>query len=41
MFTAAYPEVGIYQCKFYKDGEWKLVTIDDRIPVNKVSSSLP
>eukprot|EP01128_Nolandella_sp_AFSM9_P006737 TRINITY_DN3534_c0_g1_i2.p1 TRINITY_DN3534_c0_g1~~TRINITY_DN3534_c0_g1_i2.p1 ORF type:complete len:1010 (-),score=203.23 TRINITY_DN3534_c0_g1_i2:69-2660(-) len=33
VFTAAYPKEGIYQCRFFKDGEWRLVTIDDRIPV--------
>eukprot|EP01102_Stenamoeba_stenopodia_P011225 TRINITY_DN3431_c0_g1_i1.p1 TRINITY_DN3431_c0_g1~~TRINITY_DN3431_c0_g1_i1.p1 ORF type:complete len:1206 (+),score=321.89 TRINITY_DN3431_c0_g1_i1:183-3800(+) len=30
--TASYPAEGVYQCRFFKDGEWRLVTIDDRIP---------
>lgn len=34
LFAAKYPNEGIYQCAFYKDGEWRLVTIDDRLPVN-------
>lgn len=32
MFVAKYPQYGIYQCRFYKDGDWCIVTIDDRIP---------
>lgn len=32
VITAAYPKEGVYQCRFYKNGEWKFVTIDDRIP---------
>lgn len=32
IFVAKYPQYGIYQCRFYKDGDWCIVTIDDAIP---------
>jgi hypothetical protein len=33
LFTAKSAQYGLYQCRFYKDGEWRLVSIDDRLPV--------
>lgn len=32
LFVAAHPETGFYQIKFYLDGLWRVVTIDDYIP---------
>eukprot|EP01121_Diplochlamys_sp_Union-15-3_P009635 TRINITY_DN2629_c0_g1_i2.p1 TRINITY_DN2629_c0_g1~~TRINITY_DN2629_c0_g1_i2.p1 ORF type:complete len:440 (-),score=71.84 TRINITY_DN2629_c0_g1_i2:1442-2737(-) len=34
LFVNKYPEYGFYQCRFFKNGEWKIVMIDDRIPTN-------
>jgi len=28
---------GVYAVRFYKDGEWRIVVIDDYIPVSKKS----
>jgi hypothetical protein len=36
LFASAHPEYGFYQLKFYKDGAWQLVTVDDRLPVSKL-----
>ena len=33
-FYAAYPEYGFYQFRFYKYGDWQIVSVDDRIPCN-------
>ena len=32
MFVAVAPEKGMYRVRFWKDGEWKYVDIDDRLP---------
>lgn len=32
IFLAKYPQFGLYQCRFSKDGEWHVVTVDDRLP---------
>jgi len=32
------PQHGFYQFRFYKNGEWNVVTIDDRIPCKRVNS---
>eukprot|EP01127_Copromyxa_protea_P006068 TRINITY_DN1587_c0_g1_i3.p1 TRINITY_DN1587_c0_g1~~TRINITY_DN1587_c0_g1_i3.p1 ORF type:complete len:922 (-),score=203.17 TRINITY_DN1587_c0_g1_i3:56-2821(-) len=34
LFVGAYPQYGFYQCRFFKNNKWHLVTVDDRIPVN-------
>eukprot|EP01123_Difflugia_compressa_P010480 TRINITY_DN3847_c0_g1_i1.p1 TRINITY_DN3847_c0_g1~~TRINITY_DN3847_c0_g1_i1.p1 ORF type:complete len:1025 (-),score=208.60 TRINITY_DN3847_c0_g1_i1:50-3124(-) len=34
LFFETYPEYGIIQCQFFKDGEWYFVVTDDRIPCN-------
>jgi len=33
LFVSAHPEAGFYQIKFWKNGAWRVVTIDDRIPM--------
>jgi len=33
LFVSAHEKQGFYQIKFFKNGEWKVVTIDDRIPL--------
>lgn len=35
IFVSKYPQYGLYQCIFYKDGDWVVVTIDDRLPVDE------
>lgn len=35
LFVLADPKQGKYIIRLYKDGKWKLVTIDDRIPCNR------
>eukprot|EP01114_Cavostelium_apophysatum_P007275 TRINITY_DN1929_c0_g1_i1.p1 TRINITY_DN1929_c0_g1~~TRINITY_DN1929_c0_g1_i1.p1 ORF type:complete len:718 (-),score=206.71 TRINITY_DN1929_c0_g1_i1:60-2213(-) len=32
LIVSAHPEYGFYQIKFFKNGDWQVVTIDDRIP---------
>lgn len=32
IFLAKYPQYGLYQCRFSKDGEWHVITVDDRLP---------
>lgn len=32
LFVSSHPEYGFYQCTIFKDGEWRVVTIDDKIP---------
>jgi hypothetical protein len=42
LFVAKDCDKGYYRCKFYKDGKWKTVDVDDRLPcieVNKYASS--
>jgi hypothetical protein len=34
LFVSCEPKHGIYQLRFHKDGQWRIVTIDDRIPVD-------
>uniref|UniRef100_A0A6B2KYK4 Calpain catalytic domain-containing protein n=1 Tax=Arcella intermedia TaxID=1963864 RepID=A0A6B2KYK4_9EUKA len=34
LFVSARPSLGFYQCKFFKNGQWTIVTVDDRLPVN-------
>eukprot|EP01113_Clastostelium_recurvatum_P012032 TRINITY_DN1619_c0_g1_i9.p1 TRINITY_DN1619_c0_g1~~TRINITY_DN1619_c0_g1_i9.p1 ORF type:complete len:881 (+),score=169.87 TRINITY_DN1619_c0_g1_i9:70-2712(+) len=34
LFVASNPKEGRYKIRFYKNGEWKIVEIDDRIPVD-------
>eukprot|EP01130_Rhizamoeba_saxonica_P002364 TRINITY_DN12184_c0_g1_i1.p1 TRINITY_DN12184_c0_g1~~TRINITY_DN12184_c0_g1_i1.p1 ORF type:complete len:959 (+),score=191.59 TRINITY_DN12184_c0_g1_i1:30-2879(+) len=35
LFPSSYPEYGFYQCIIHKDGEWQIITVDDRIPCTK------
>lgn len=39
LFVFANPKHGIYQIRFHKDGQWRLVTIDDRIPVDEATNT--
>jgi Ca2+-binding EF-hand superfamily protein len=32
LFVGSYPEYGFYQVTIYKDGDWRVATVDDRIP---------
>jgi len=32
LFFKCYPQYGIIQCRFYKDGHWRFIVTDDRIP---------
>jgi calpain len=32
LFVQRKPEIGYYQLRFFKDGQWRLVEIDDRLP---------
>lgn len=32
MFLKSDMKRGEHKCKFYKDGEWVTVTVDDRVP---------
>jgi len=34
IFVGEYPEHGFYQCRFFKNDEWMIVTIDDRLPLD-------
>eukprot|EP01125_Pyxidicula_operculata_P012207 TRINITY_DN399_c3_g1_i1.p1 TRINITY_DN399_c3_g1~~TRINITY_DN399_c3_g1_i1.p1 ORF type:complete len:893 (-),score=210.58 TRINITY_DN399_c3_g1_i1:267-2945(-) len=34
LFVSARPSLGFYQVRFFKNGSWQIVTIDDRLPVN-------
>lgn len=34
IFVCAYPEWGFYQVRFFRFGEWKIVTVDDFLPVD-------
>eukprot|EP01125_Pyxidicula_operculata_P004086 TRINITY_DN1585_c1_g1_i1.p1 TRINITY_DN1585_c1_g1~~TRINITY_DN1585_c1_g1_i1.p1 ORF type:complete len:1011 (+),score=266.75 TRINITY_DN1585_c1_g1_i1:116-3034(+) len=38
LFVGSYPEQGVYQCRFYKDAQWHVVTVDDRLPINKMGA---
>ncbi len=33
LFVEKKPELGLYQCKFYKNGHWQAVAVDDRLLV--------
>jgi len=33
LFVSTHPEYGFYQIKYFKNGEWRVITIDDRIPI--------
>jgi Calpain family cysteine protease len=33
LFVCAHPEYGMYQIKFYKNGHWRVVTVDDYVPL--------
>jgi len=33
LFVSSHPEQGFYQIKFFKNGAWQVVTIDDFLPV--------
>lgn len=35
LFVQQKPEEGCYQCKFFKNGKWESVVVDDRLPVDK------
>lgn len=35
LFVQQKPEEGLYQCKFFKNGKWESVVVDDRLPVDK------
>eukprot|EP01129_Flabellula_baltica_P016956 TRINITY_DN9254_c0_g1_i1.p1 TRINITY_DN9254_c0_g1~~TRINITY_DN9254_c0_g1_i1.p1 ORF type:complete len:998 (+),score=248.60 TRINITY_DN9254_c0_g1_i1:24-2996(+) len=35
LFVSYEPLYGFAQCRFWKDGEWKLITVDDRIPCKR------
>eukprot|EP01130_Rhizamoeba_saxonica_P016287 TRINITY_DN7499_c0_g1_i1.p1 TRINITY_DN7499_c0_g1~~TRINITY_DN7499_c0_g1_i1.p1 ORF type:complete len:1144 (-),score=258.70 TRINITY_DN7499_c0_g1_i1:25-3456(-) len=35
LFVSSHAEQGFYQCRFFKDGVWIIVTIDDYIPCNR------
>uniref|UniRef100_A0A6B2L3T8 Calpain catalytic domain-containing protein n=1 Tax=Arcella intermedia TaxID=1963864 RepID=A0A6B2L3T8_9EUKA len=41
LFVASSPEHGIYQVKFFKNGDWVVVTVDDLVPViqNRIAFS--
>lgn len=38
LFVSSDPERGMYQCKFFKNGEWVVVAVDDRIPCHESSN---
>lgn len=40
LFVCAHPEIGFYQIKFFVDGAWRVVSIDDYIPFISVRSKL-
>lgn len=33
LFVAAHPEFGLFQIRFFVDGQWRVVTVDDFVPV--------
>ena len=33
LFITKEEKYGVYQFKFFKDGKWRIVTIDDRLPI--------
>ncbi len=39
LFMAAHPQLGFYQIRFFIDGQWRVVTIDDFIPVKRSSGA--
>eukprot|EP01088_Endostelium_zonatum_P017261 TRINITY_DN4999_c0_g1_i1.p1 TRINITY_DN4999_c0_g1~~TRINITY_DN4999_c0_g1_i1.p1 ORF type:complete len:273 (-),score=34.19 TRINITY_DN4999_c0_g1_i1:34-852(-) len=40
VFVYASQKYGLYQLRFYKEGQWRIVTIDDKLPISK-STNLP
>jgi hypothetical protein len=40
LFVSAHPEYGFFQIRFFIDGEWRVVTIDDFVPVKQSSAMI-
>lgn len=35
LFVSAHPEIGFFQIRFYIDGKWRVVSVDDFVPVKR------
>ena len=35
LFVSAHPEIGFFQIRFFLDGKWRVVSVDDFIPCKK------
>lgn len=40
LVVSEHPEAGFYQFRFWKNGQWRLVTVDDRLPCSKSGALL-
>jgi hypothetical protein len=38
LFVSSHPKHGLYQIRVFVDNNWKIVTIDDKLPVNQRGS---
>ncbi len=40
LFVCARPDLGFFQIRFYVDAAWRVVSVDDRVPVKKSGASI-
>jgi hypothetical protein len=40
LFVAAHPEAGVFQIRFFIDAAWRVVTVDDYVPVKESGSMI-
>jgi hypothetical protein len=40
LFVSAHPEFGFFQIRFFLDAAWRVVSVDDRIPVKRSGGSI-
>ena len=40
LFVSAHPEFGFFQIRFFIDGQWRVVAVDDWVPVKRLSSMI-
>ena len=40
LFVSAHPEIGMFQIRFFIDAAWRVVTVDDYVPVKETGSMI-